>query len=116
MKQVYHLGTCSTCKRILGEVSWPNDISFIDIKKESITSEVLELLKEQYGTFESVFSKKARRYKDVQGSITCDEDYKALILSDYTFLRRPVIIYDEFYSVGNNRNAVAQVQERFKAF
>jgi len=116
VKRIYHLSTCSTCKRILNSVTWPEDIAITDIKQEAIPVEVLEELKSQYGTYESVFSKKARRYKDVQASITCDEDYKALILSDYTFLRRPVIIYQEFYSVGNDRNAVAKVQERFKAF
>lgn len=116
MKQVYHLGTCSTCKRILAEVSWPNDISFIDIKKESITSEVLDLLKEQYGTFEAVFSKKAKRYTEVKRGITCDEDYKLLILSDYTFLKRPVILYGDFYSVGNDKMAIERLGSRFNAY
>jgi arsenate reductase len=80
----------------------------------SIPAEVLEDLKTQYGSYEAVFSKKARRYTEVKASITCDEDYKSLILSDYTFLRRPVIIYEGFYSAGNDRSAVEQIQERFK--
>ena len=114
MKRVYQLSSCSTCKRILASVTWPADIVVIDIKLHSIPAEVLEDLKTQYGSYEAVFSKKARRYADVKSSITCDEDYKALMLSDYTFLRRPVIIYDGFYSVGNDRSAVAQIQDRFK--
>ncbi len=114
MKRVYQLSTCSTCKRILDSVTWPEDIVIVDIKQHPIPDEVLEVLKTQYGSYEAVFSKKARRYADVKSSITCDEDYKALLLSDYTFLRRPVIIYDGFYSVGNDRSAVAQIQDRFK--
>jgi arsenate reductase len=113
VKRVYHLGTCSTCKRILGEVTWPNDISFIDIKKQAITPEVLDALKEQYGTFEAVFSKKAKRYVEVKDSITGDDDYKELILSDYTFLKRPVILYGDFYSVGNDRAAIERLILRF---
>lgn len=115
MKRVYHLGTCSTCKRIIGEVSWPNDISFIDIKNQAITAEVLDLLKEQYGTFQAVFSKKAKRYVEVKDSITCDDDYKQLILSDYTFLKRPVILYGDFYSVGNDRVVIERLKLRFNA-
>lgn len=115
MKLVYHLGTCSTCKRILGQISWPSDITFIDIKKQSITPEELELLKDHYGTFEAVFSKKAKRYVEVKGGITCDEDYKQLILSDYTFLKRPVILYGDFFSVGNDRVAVERLGLRFNA-
>lgn len=114
MKCVYHLSTCSTCKRILASVTWPADIVVIDIKLHSIPAEVLEDLKTKYGSYEAVFSKKARRYIEVKASITCDEDYKSLILSDYTFLRRPAIIYEGFYSVGNDRSAVEQIQERFK--
>lgn len=115
MKLVYHLGTCSTCKRILGEISWPNDITFIDIKKQSITPEVLDVLKEQYGTFEAVFSKKAKRYAEVKNGITRDDDYKRLILSDYTFLKRPVILYGDFFSVGNDRVAIERLGLRFNA-
>lgn len=114
MKRVYHLSTCSTCKRILASVTWPADIVVIDIKLHSIPAEVLEDLKTKYGSYEAVFSKKARRYIEVKASITCDEDYKSLILSDYTFLRRPAIIYEGFYSVGNDRSAAEQIQERFK--
>jgi arsenate reductase len=115
VKLVYHLGTCSTCKRILGEISWPNDITFIDIKKQSITPEVLDVLKEQYGTFEAVFSKKAKRYAEVKNGITRDDDYKRLILSDYTFLKRPVILYGDFFSVGNDRVAIERLGLRFNA-
>jgi arsenate reductase len=115
VKVVYHLGTCSTCKRIIDSITWPADISFIDIKKQAITAEALELLKAEYGTYEAVFSKKAKRYSEVKASISCDEDYKSLILSDYTFLKRPAIIYSGFFSVGNDRSSVERLQENFNA-
>lgn len=115
MKQVYHLSTCSTCKRILHSLTLPKDISLIDIKHQSITEEVLDALKTQLGSYEAVFSKKAKRYNEVKATISCDEDFKALILSDYTFLKRPVFIYNDFYSVGNDRSAVEGLQEKFNA-
>lgn len=115
MKVVYHLGTCSTCKRIIDSITWPADISFVDIKKQAITAEVLELLKAHFGTYEAVFSKKSKRYSEVKASISGDEDHKTLILSDYTFLKRPVIIYNGFYSVGNDRSSIERLQENFNA-
>ena len=115
MKQVYHLSTCSTCKRILNSLTLPKDISLIDIKYQSITEEVLDALKTQLGSYEAVFSKKAKRYNEVKATISCDEDFRALILSDYTFLKRPVFIYNGFYSVGNDRSAVERLQEKFNA-
>ena len=115
MKVVYHLGTCSTCKRIIDSITWPADICFVDIKKQAITAEVLELLKAHFGTYEAVFSKKSKRYSEVKASISGDEDHKTLILSDYTFLKRPVIIYNGFYSVGNDRSSVERLQENFNA-
>ena len=62
---------------------------------------------------EAVFSKKAKRYVEVKDSITGDDDYKQLILSDYTFLKRPVILYGDFYSVGNDRAAIERLILRF---
>lgn len=115
MKQVYHLSTCSTCKRILNSLTLPKDISLIDIKHQSITEEVLDALKTQLGSYEAVFSKKAKRYNEVKATISCDEDFRALILSDYTFLKRPMFIYNDFYSVGNDRSAVERLQEKFNA-
>lgn len=115
MKQVYHLSTCSTCKRILNSLTLPKDISLIDIKYQSITEEVLDALKTQLGSYEAVFSKKAKRYNEVKATISCDEDFRALILSDYTFLKRPMFIYNDFYSVGNDRSAVERLQEKFNA-
>ncbi|MFM7596190.1 MAG: arsenate reductase family protein [Flavobacteriales bacterium] len=115
MKLVYHLGTCSTCKRILDAVSWPDDVSFIDIKKQQISPEVLEFLKAQYGSYEALFSKKAKRYTEVKEGVKGDEDYKRLILSDYTFLKRPVVLYNDFYSIGNDRRVVERLTLNFNA-
>ena len=113
MKKVYFLSTCSTCKRIINEVQWPQDIEFIDIKKQSIDLEALEWLKAKLGTYESLFSKKAQRFGLVKQNISTDNDYKALILSDYTFLKRPVVLYGDFYLVGNDKLAVQQIKDRF---
>ena len=113
MKTLYFLSTCSTCQRIIKQVNWPHDILFVDIKKQSISSETLDVLYEKFGSYEAVFSKKAKNFTQVKASIVSDADYKKLILSDYTFLKRPVILYGDFYSVGNDRAAIERLKLRF---
>lgn len=115
MKKVYFLSTCSTCKRIINEVQWPQDIEFIDIKKRCIDLDALEWLKAKLGTYEALFSKKAQRFGEVKQNISNDNDYKKLMLSDYTFLKRPVILYGDFYSVGNDKQAVQKIKDQFNS-
>ena len=113
MKTLYFLSTCSTCQRIIKQVNWPQDILFVDIKKQSISSETLDVLYEKFGSYEAVFSKKAKNFTQVKASIVSDADYKKLILSDYTFLKRPVLVYDDFISVGNDKTSVQALQNKF---
>jgi len=42
-----------------------------------------------------------------------DVDYKQLILSDYTFLKRPVIIIDKDIYIGNDKKNINALQLRF---
>ncbi|MFN2262363.1 MAG: arsenate reductase family protein, partial [Psychroflexus sp.] len=63
MKKVFHLSTCDTCKRILKQVNWPQEVTFQDIKKELISETELEFLKENSGSYESLMNKRAQKYK-----------------------------------------------------
>lgn len=73
------------------------------------------MAKANLGTYELLFSKKAQRFGLVKQNISTDNDYKALILSNYTFLKRPVVLYGDFYSVGNDKLAVQQIKDRFNS-
>lgn len=108
MKIIYYLSTCDTCKRILKEINPTSDFILQDIKTESISSEQLEGMKALAGTYENLFSKRARLYKerDLKNKSLTDEDYKSLILEHYTFLKRPVIIYSDQIFIGNSKKVV----------
>jgi arsenate reductase-like glutaredoxin family protein len=40
-----------------------------------------------------------------------DEDFKDLLLKEYTFLKRPVIIYQGEIFVGNSRKNIATLKQ-----
>ncbi|WP_369998707.1 arsenate reductase family protein [Winogradskyella sp.] len=108
MKKVYYLSTCNTCMRILNELTLPNDFKLQDIKTEPITAHQLEEMKNLSDSYESLFSKRARLYKelDLKNKTLSEEDYKNYILEYYTFLKRPVIIHNNQIFIGNSKKVV----------
>jgi len=114
MKKIYYLSTCDTCKRIISELEL-KDKGFIfqDIKTEKITSAQLEEMKNLAGSYEALFSRIARKYKELGlSSKTLTEiDYKKFILEEYTFLKRPVILLNHKIFIGNSKAVIAEVKE-----
>ena len=111
MKKVYHLSSCSTCQRILKEIE-ATDFVLQDIKTEAISESQLEEMYVFTSSYEALFSKRAIKYKSMglKDKNIQEEDFKNLILEEYTFLKRPVfIINDEIY-VGNSKKVVEAVK------
>ena len=113
MKKIYHLSTCDTCKRIINELELPSEVVLQDIKTEAITNEQIQEMHKLAGSYEALFSKRARLYKerDLKNQNLTEEDYKNLILEHYTFLKRPVFIHDQQIFVGNSKKVVAEAKE-----
>ena len=114
MKKFYFLGTCNTCQRILNHLDLSEDFELKDIKKNPITSEELAQLKYLSGSYESLFSKRAKLYKELglKEKSLKDDDYKNYILEHYTFLKRPILVLDETIFIGNSDKAT---QDALKA-
>ncbi len=112
MKKVYTLSTCTTSKRILKELSLPNDFIIQDIKTHPLTPLQLEELKKIAGNYEALFSKRARLYKEqnLKEKHLTEQDYKNLLLEHYTFLKRPVIVIDNQIFIGNSKKTVEAVK------
>lgn len=108
MKKIYHLSTCDTCKSILKELEPLNGVDLQDIKVENITQEQLEEMKELAGSYEALFSKRARLYRQegLHEKTLSEADYKKWILKHYTFLKRPVVIIDNEIFIGNSKKTV----------
>lgn len=113
MKKIYHLSTCSTCQRIIKELGIDSDFEWQDIKTEKITSEQLEEMKKRAGSFESLFSRRAMKYKELglKEKKLGEEDYKEYILNEYTFLKRPVLLIDGEIFIGNAKKTVENAKK-----
>ncbi|MCB0401307.1 MAG: hypothetical protein KDD41_04440 [Flavobacteriales bacterium] len=114
MKKLYYLSTCSTCTRIIKELQIDEKtFEFQDIKTNKITRSQIEEMAKLSGSYESLFSRKAMKYKSMglADKPLSEEDYKNLILEEYTFLKRPVFIIDQQIFVGNSKNVIAAVAE-----
>jgi len=113
MKKIYHLGSCSTCKRILKELEPLDDVELQEIKAEAITPEQLEQMAALTGSYESLFSRRAMlfRQRGLHEKELSESDYKDLILEHYTFLKRPVTLLDDQIFVGNSKKTVEATKE-----
>ena len=112
MKKVYFLKTCSTCIRILKELNLPSDFVLQDIKTNEITSKQLDQMKDLAGSYEALFSKRSKLYKemDLKNQSLTEKDYRHYILDHYTFLSRPVFIINDSIFVGNSKANVEAVK------
>jgi arsenate reductase len=108
MNKIYHLSTCDTCKRIINKLSLPTSFVRQDIKKEEITVKQLEELHSLAGSYESLFSRRAKLYKErnLKDESLSERDYKNLLLEHYTFLSRPVIVIDSEIFIGNSKKTI----------
>ncbi len=113
MKKIYYLKTCSTCQRILKELAPLNDFELQKLKTENITPEQLEEMKTLAGSYEALFSRKAMlfRQRGLHEKQLSETDYKNLILEQYTFLKRPIILVDDQIFIGNSKKVVQQAKE-----
>ena len=65
MKKVYYLKTCSTCNRILKELNLSSEYILQDIKTDNITVKQIEEMKVLAGSYEALFSKRSKLYKEM---------------------------------------------------
>ena len=117
MNKIYYLSTCDTCKRIISELGLKEKgFIFQDIKTEKITSAQLEEMKKQTGSYEALFSRIARKYKELNLSaqVLSESDYKNYILEEYTFLKRPVIFIGNKSFVGNSKAVIENAKSELK--
>ncbi|HET7361086.1 MAG TPA: ArsC/Spx/MgsR family protein, partial [Salinimicrobium sp.] len=83
-----------------------------DIKIKPISERELEKLKAMAGSYEALFSKRARLYqeRDLKNRQLSEEDYKKLLLEHYTFLKRPVVLLNDKIFIGNSKKVIAQAK------
>lgn len=113
MQKVYYLSSCDTCKRVMDEIEIPSSFIKQDLKVQGITEEELDELFNLTDSFEELFSRRAKLYQErnLKEENLLEEDYKALILEHYTFLKRPVIVNNDKIFVGSSPKTVAAAKK-----
>ncbi len=111
--QFIYLESCNTCQRIKGELNLPEDFNLQNTKEQPATEEQIEFLKEQAGSYEALFNRRAQQYRgrNLHEKDLSEDDYKQLLLDHYTFLKRPILIKDGKAYIGNSKKVVAAAKE-----
>lgn len=112
MKKIYCVSTCSTCQRILAEADLiKKGYAYQNIKVDKISPEQLDEMKELLGSYEALFSRRALKFKamGLKDKVLKEKDYRDLILQEYTFLKRPVIIAGKKIFSGSEKKTVAEL-------
>ncbi len=110
MTKLYHLSTCDTCKRILKQLNLEG-VKLIDVKKQIITETDLDFAANKLGGYEVLFNKRAQKYRQrgLNNKTLTEQDFKDLILEEYTFMKRPLLITKNEVVGGNSKKSVEQM-------
>ncbi len=92
----------------MNELNLPASFERREIKQQEITVKELEALRDLAGSYEALFSKRAKLYKErgLKDEKLSEEDFKRFILEHYTFLKRPVIVNNDEIFIGNSKKVV----------
>lgn len=112
MQKCYYLKTCSTCQRILKEWDLDSSFSLQDIKSEAMTAQQVDEMIKLAGSAEALFSRKALKYRalGLHEKTLTEKDYRQLIIDEYTFLKRPVLITGNQIFIGNSKKVVEEAK------
>ena len=117
MKKMYHLAACSTCAAIIKDTGVDKKgIELQDIKTEKITPVQIDEMAKLAGSYESLFSRVALKYRSMglNTKKLSEKDFRKLILEEYTFLKRPVLIAGSEIFIGNSPKNVKAAEEALK--
>lgn len=113
MARIYHLSTCNTCKKALAQLEGAKDLEQQDIKFEKITPAQIDEMHALAGSYEALFSRRAMKYRSMglADQELTEDDYRRLILEEYTFLKRPVIVAGDQIFIGSSKKQLAGAVE-----
>jgi arsenate reductase len=114
MKKIYHLANCTTCQGIIKTTGIDKKgFEMQDIKTEKITPAQLDQMKELSGSYESLFSRRALKYKELglRDKLLAEKDYRRYILEEYTFLKRPVVIIGKAIFIGSEKKNIEALKK-----
>ena len=117
MRKIYFLSTCTDSRRVIKELGGMGDFEKQEIKTEPITSDQLKVMRDLAGSYDALFSRKAVLYRsmNLRDKQLSENEIRDLILGEYTFLRRPVIIIGNKILIGHQEETVNEAAKLMKA-
>tara|TARA_B100000780_G_C21117751_1_gene452407 strand:- start:1480 stop:1785 length:306 start_codon:yes stop_codon:yes gene_type:complete len=90
-----------------------SDFILQDIKSSAITPAQIQSIYRLKPSYEALFSKRAQKYQtmSLKNKNLREEDFRELILQEYTFLKRPIFIFDKAIFVGNSKENISALKE-----
>lgn len=111
MNTFYYLSSCDTCKRILKTLDLGEDIKQVDLKTHPLSETVLEEMVQQAGSYDALLNRRAQKLKEIDKSTLTEEKIKMLLLSHYTFVKRPILHYNSQWFIGNAKATVQAAKD-----
>lgn len=111
----YYIKTCDTSLKILKMLP-AEHFRLIDVKTEPLSVESLENLKKLSGSYQALFSRKAKKYTEMalKFQTLTEADYRRLLLDEYTFLKRPVVVIDDEIFIGSDKKTIEKLIQKTK--
>ena len=116
-KKFFTLPTCKTCQRIEADLNPSEDGAEVrDIKSKGVTAEELDAMHAHAGSYEALFSRRAMKFRSMglaERNLS-EDDYRQLILEEYTFLKRPVLLTENAVFAGSAKASVEGARAALK--
>lgn len=99
--------------RILKDLALPDDTRLQDVKYQPISPAQLEALYAQTQSYESLINKRSKVYAALkkERQIFDENLYKKLLSTEYSCLKRPILIWNGAYFIGNAKSTVQMMQQ-----
>ena len=113
MKKIYYLGTCDDCRRVMKRLGGMKEFEKQEIKTEAVTASQLKSMRDLAGSYDALFSRKAIKYREMKlkDKVLSENEIRDLILGEYTFLRRPVIMVDNKIFIGHQEETIVELEK-----
>lgn len=108
MNKLYYLSTCDTCKKIIKIWSPSKSLILIDLKRNPMNQAELNQLYSLTKSYEKLFNKRALLFRDYKkkNPHPKEKDYKKLILTHYSYLKRPILMINNKLVAGNSEKSI----------
>ena len=113
MKNTFlYLSSCSTCIRIIKSLEIEGASYLQDVKEQLITAEQLAYLYAHTQSYEALINKRGRVYARLksEGTVFTEALCKSLLETEYSCLKRPILLWNGSLFIGNVKATVAAMK------